>query len=94
MSTDPASILGIPHGSLAVGSPADVTVFDPDWAWMIEENWFLSRSKNSPFVGHRVKGRVILTVSRGEIAFEESAPDDGVAREQDERQPDELPAHA
>jgi dihydroorotase len=94
MSTDPASILGIPHGSLATGSRADVTVFDPDWAWEIREDWFLSKSKNSPFVGRRVKGRVVLTVSRGEIIFEETAQNDGGTREQKERQPDEHPAYA
>jgi dihydroorotase len=94
MSTDPASILGIPHGSLAVGAPADVTVVDPDWGFEITEDWFLSKSKNSPFVGRRVKGRVILTVSRGEIVFEERADDKGGAREANALQPDELPARA
>jgi dihydroorotase len=94
MSTDPASILGLPHGSLAVGAPADVTVFDPDWAWEIEENWFLSRSTNSPFTGRKVQGRVTHTVSRGELVFEETAFDDSDAREEDERQRDELPVHA
>ncbi|MBN2565156.1 MAG: dihydroorotase, partial [Candidatus Eisenbacteria bacterium] len=94
MSTDPASMLGIPHGSLALGSPADVTVFDPDWAWEIRESWFLSKSKNSPFIGRRVKGRVVLTVSRGEIVFETTAENEGSDSEQRERQPDELPAHA
>lgn len=94
MSTDPASILGIAHGSLAVGSPADVTVFDPDWAWEIGADWFVSKSRNSPFTGRRVRGRVLLTVSRGEIVFEETAEDDGNTREQSQRQPDELPAHA
>ena len=43
MSTDPASILGIPHGSLAVGAQADVTVFDPDWSWDITGDWFVSK---------------------------------------------------
>jgi dihydroorotase len=92
MSTDPASMLSIPHGSLAEGSSADVTVFDPDWAWEITEDWFMSKSKNSPFAGHRVKGRVVLTVSRGEIVFEETAIDGGGGPEQRERQPDELSA--
>ncbi|MFH1501781.1 MAG: dihydroorotase [Candidatus Eisenbacteria bacterium] len=93
MSTDPASILGIPHGSLAVGAPADVTVFDPDWAWKITGDWFVSKSKNSPFTGRVVRGRVTHTVSRGEVVFEESAFDEGDARAQGRREPDELPVH-
>jgi dihydroorotase len=94
MSTDPASILGIEHGSLAERSPADVTVFDPDWAWEISADWFMSKSRNSPFIGRRVSGRVLLTVSRGEIVFEETDEGCGGAREKSARQPDELPAHA
>jgi dihydroorotase len=93
MSTDPASILGIPHGSLAVGAPADVTVFDPDWVWKITGDWFVSKSKNSPFTGRVVRGRVTHTVSRGEVVFEESAFDEGDARAQGRREPDELPVH-
>jgi len=93
MSTDPASILGIPHGSLAVGAPADVTVFDPDWVWEITEDWFVSKSKNSPFTGLKVQGRVTHTVSRGEIVFEETDLDRSDARTEDEREPDELSVH-
>jgi dihydroorotase len=84
MSTGPARILGIPHGSLAVGSRADVTVFDPDWSWEIEEEWFRSRSGNSPFVGRRVRGRAVFTVSRGEVVFEEAQLGDGDAHEDSE----------
>ncbi len=93
MSTDPASILGIPHGSLAVGSPADVTVFDPDWAWEITADWFVSKSRNSPFTGRKVQGRVTHTVSRGEIVFEETDLDSGNARAEGAREPDELRVH-
>ena len=90
MSTDPATILGIPHGSLEVGSPADVTVFDPEWSWQVERDWFRSRSRNSPFVGRRVKGRVVLTVSRGEVVFEETHLGGGDAHEEREREPGQL----
>jgi dihydroorotase len=93
LSTDPASILGIPHGSLDVGEPADVTVFDPDWAWEIDAAWFRSKSRNSPFIGRKVRGRVACTISRGEIVFEETALDGGEARRKVEREPDELPLH-
>ncbi len=52
MSTDPASILGIPHGSLAVGAPADVAVFDPDRTWEISEQTGSSRNRRT----HRSPG--------------------------------------
>jgi len=91
LSTDPASILGIEHGSLAPGALADVTIFDTDWAWEISESWFLSKSRNSPFTGRTVRGRVTHTISRGEIVFEETAFDAGHARGKGEREPDELP---
>lgn len=93
MSTDPASILGIQHGSLALESPADVTVFDPDWPWEITGDWFVSKSKNSPFTGRKVQGRVTHTISRGEIVFEETSVDRSDARAEGERKSDELPVH-
>ncbi len=96
MSTDPASILGIPHGSLAEGSRADVTVFDPDWAWEVSEDWFLSKSKNSPFIGRTLRGRAVLTISRGEIVFEEpgAAHRAGETHEEGEHHAAELSVHA
>ncbi len=97
LSTDPASILGIPHGNLEVGSRADVTVFDPDWAWEVEESWFRSKSKNSPFIGRTLTGRVILTISEGEIVFEEdgaATDDDGEAAEKREHLARELSLHS
>ena len=96
MSTDPSSILGLPHGSLTEGSPADVTVFDPDWAWEVTPDWFVSKSRNSPFIGRTLRGRAVLTISRGEIVFEEpgAAHRAGETHEEDERSSAELPVHA
>jgi len=72
LSVSPARILGLPGGTLAVGAPADVTVFDPERRWKVTEDWFRSRSKNSPFIGHILAGRVTLTVRGGGIAFSET----------------------
>lgn len=97
LTTDPANILGIPAGSLEAGAAADVVVFDPEWAWEVTEDWFRSKSKNSPFVGETVKGRVILTIAKGEVVFrdeESTGLNDGDAHEEDERRLRELPVHA
>jgi dihydroorotase len=97
LSTDPASILALPGGSLAVGSPADVAVFDPDVQWTVAGDWFLSKSRNSPFIGRTLAGRVLLTVSRGEIVFEDKRPGDardGDAREEGTSDRRELSCHA
>ena len=61
LSTNPARILRRPAGSLARGAAADLVLFDPAKPWRIDEKAFLSKSKNSPFDGRPVQGRVIGT---------------------------------
>jgi dihydroorotase len=67
LSTRPAAILGAPVGSLKVGKPADVTLFDPDAAWEIDPRDFLSKSRNTPFSGWKVKGRAITVIVEGRV---------------------------
>ena len=69
MSTDPAALYGLDAGSLAVGSPADIVIFNPEAVWQVKENDLHSKSKNSPFIGMILKGRVRYTISNGIIAF-------------------------
>ncbi len=71
LTVGPASLLALPGGSLALGSPADVTVIDPDMAWPCEPGQLLSRSKNSPFLGRSLRGRAVLTLVAGRTAFAE-----------------------
>ena len=54
----PAQLLGIDKGTLSVGAPADITVFDPDEEWIYEAAKGASKSRNSPFDGWPIKGRV------------------------------------
>jgi dihydroorotase len=77
MSTAPARAFGLPGGSLAAGAPADVTVFDADAEWTVDPGRFLSRSRNTPFTGLRLKGRPVLTVVDGRIVFDARADDGG-----------------
>jgi dihydroorotase len=69
MSTHPASILGVPGGTLAVGSPADVTVIDLNREWTVDANTFASRSRNCPFNGWALRGRAVMTIVGGRIVW-------------------------
>ncbi|MDF1544826.1 MAG: dihydroorotase [bacterium] len=70
MTYDPAHILGLPGGNLSEGAPADITIIDPDKRWTVNASKFLSRSKNSPFIGYKLSGKVYKTIMNGKIVFE------------------------
>ncbi len=69
MSVGPARAFGLPGGTLAPGSVADVTVFDPDAVWVVDPEAFLSKSRNTPFGGWELRGRPRLTIVGGEVVF-------------------------
>ena len=66
----PGAGLGLEAGRLAKGAPADLTIFEPQRAWKIEPDNFRSKSKNSPFEGLPVEGRVKRCVVDGRTLFE------------------------
>jgi dihydroorotase len=66
----PASILGEPYGTLRMGSSADVTILDLDYTYEVEATTLRSRSKNSPFLGWRLRGAAVATLVSGEVIFE------------------------
>jgi dihydroorotase len=61
----PARCIGIPGGTLAVGQPADLVLFDPDEEWIVHPDDLHSKSKNSAFIGCSVSGRVKYTILDG-----------------------------
>jgi dihydroorotase len=69
LTINPARILRLPVGRLAVGAPADLVLFDPDLDWQICPDDFLSKSKNAPFDDRPVRGRVQLTMVDGRTIF-------------------------
>ncbi|OFZ17802.1 MAG: dihydroorotase [Bdellovibrionales bacterium GWB1_55_8] len=69
LTTRPAQLLGIPYGTLKVGSAADVTLIDPDQIWTILEKDIVSKSQNTPFLNQKFKGRVVATILDGKIAY-------------------------
>lgn len=69
LTIEPARILNLPGGSLAVGAPADITIIDPDKKWTVNPESFHSRSRNTPFAGKKLSGLVDKTVYGGRIVF-------------------------
>ena len=69
MSTRPARLLGAGGGTLAIGSVADITVFDPDKEWTVDCDKFYTRGKASPFAGRKLQGQAVLTVVEGKIVM-------------------------
>jgi dihydroorotase len=67
MSCAPAKIFGLPGGSLAKGSVADITVFDPKMRWEVDAAEFLTKGRNTPYSGMTLTGRAICTLVGGSI---------------------------
>ncbi len=71
MSTAPARLMGLEGGTLRPGSRADIVLFDPEEAWTVDPANFRSKSRNTPFGGWEVTGRVKRTIVGGETRYEE-----------------------
>ncbi|MCX6623815.1 MAG: dihydroorotase, partial [Acidobacteria bacterium] len=68
-TTGPARILELGRGTLSIGAPADVTIFDPQLVWTYDVNQSFSKSKNSPFDDHTFRGGPVATVVNGSFAW-------------------------
>lgn len=71
MTINPARIFNLPGGTLAEGSPADITIIDPDKKWTVRADKFRSRSQNSPFIGYKLSGQAYKTILGGRVVFEQ-----------------------
>lgn len=70
MALAPAQRLGLPSGRLAPGAPADLVLFDPNTPFVLDRATLQSKSKNTPFDGQRLQGRVLATYVAGKPVFE------------------------
>jgi dihydroorotase len=70
MAEKPAKIIGVDKGTLSKGKQADVTIIDPNAEYKINVNTFHSKSRNCPYHGWMVKGKVEKTIVGGEVRFE------------------------
>jgi dihydroorotase len=69
LTLGPARAWSLPYGTLAPGASADVVVLDPDQAWVVDPERFLSKGKNSPLGGQTLRGTVLLTIASGVIVY-------------------------
>lgn len=69
ITASPAHILGIEAGQLAIGTRADLCLFDPEACWLVSADALKSQGKNTPFVGMELCGRVRYTLINGQIVY-------------------------
>ncbi|UQD54091.1 dihydroorotase [Anaplasma phagocytophilum] len=69
LTSKPAEIVRLPRGRIAKGLVADLVIFDLEHVWTIDTAKFSSKSKNSPFHGKKVKGKVLRTVVSGKTVY-------------------------
>lgn len=67
MSTNPAKLYGLNAGTLAVGAPADIVIYNPDMTWTAGN--YVSKASNSPFTGQRLQGVVQFTIVNGRVIY-------------------------
>lgn len=70
MTVNPARAMGLGCGTLAEGSPADITLIDLERSWIVDPAAFRSKSRNTPFGGRKMKGAVVRTIVNGKTVFE------------------------
>jgi len=76
LTCEPSKIIGGEYGklgTLAIGAPADVTIIDPDWEWVVDTGAFASKGKNTPLAGSTLKGKVVATISEGKLVYKDDS---------------------
>jgi len=76
LTQEPAKIIGNKYGGLgrlAIGAPADVTIFDPALEWVVEPKDFASKGRNTPLAGERLKGKVMATIFQGKLVYKDDS---------------------
>jgi len=74
LTSEPARILGKSEiGTLKIGAPADVTIFDPQAEWIVDPSAFASKGKNTPLTGQVLKGKVMATIVAGKLVYKDES---------------------
>ena len=69
MSENPARLLGLDAGTLLTGAIADIVVFDPNEEWTVYPDSFISKARNTPFGGMKLRGKVKFTIAKGKVVY-------------------------
>lgn len=69
LTSQPANIIKVQAGSLRVGMPADVCLFDPQQEWVVGPNTLMSQGKHTPFNGLPMQGKVVATLVNGHVGY-------------------------
>ena len=69
LTINPARVIGVDKGTLAIGADADVVVIDPNVEWTVDPAEFKSKSSNTPFIGWKLRGRAEKVVVGGRLKF-------------------------
>ncbi|MCI9063409.1 MAG: dihydroorotase [Clostridia bacterium] len=72
MSYTPAKLLNIERGEVKQGAVADLTIFNPEVEYIYEKESIVSKSKNTPWIGKKLKGKVKYTIVSGNVVYEEN----------------------
>ena len=70
LSTRPARIVGIEAPRIREGALGEIVLVDPETTLRVDQVPFKSKSRNTPFMKHELKGKIMLTLARGQIVFE------------------------
>ncbi len=71
LTENPAKVFGIKGGSLDIGYPADIAIFDLERPWVVKKEEIKSKSKNTAIENKKLQGKVIKTFINGKLVFEE-----------------------
>jgi dihydroorotase len=69
LTVNPARLLKLPYGGLSQGKPADLIVFDPGRSWTVDPAKFVSKGRNTPFAGWKLRGKNLLTMVNGTVVY-------------------------
>jgi dihydroorotase len=68
LTVNPRRVMGFEEDLFAIGCDAELTIIDPDQEWIFKEQNIYSKSRNTPFIGEKLIGKVRFTISKGYIA--------------------------
>ena len=79
LTVKPAAVMRLDKGTLSPGADADITIFDPEAAWVVEPEGLESRSSNSPWLNATLRGRARTTIVGGRVVWDGEKIADDVA---------------